>query len=262
MEVFTKEEILKLFSETNKAIAETNRVVVETNKGIFELKERQDKTDVQLAKTDAQLAKTDAQLAELAESQKKTDEVIAESQKKTDEVIAELAVSQKKTDEQLKETAKQIAETDVQLKETDASLKRLGKYHGGLSNNVGSATEEFFYNALKKKRTLNGIRFDHVQRNWRKKGYKQNDEFDIVMLNGTAISVIEVKLQAHKDDIEKILTKQKKRFNEIFPEYKDYEQHWALATFSIDDELRKKAQASGLTVLRRDGELLEYNPPI
>ena len=231
MEVFTKEEILKLFSETNKAISETNkaisetnkaisetnrvvaetsRVVAETNKGIFELKENQKKTDAQLAKTDAQLAKTDALLAE---------------------------------------TVKQIAKTD-------ASLKRLGKRYGGFSNNVGSATEEFFYNALNKKRTLNGVRFDHVGRNWRKKGH----EFDIVMENGTAISVIEVKLQAHKEDIEKILTKQKKRFNEIFPEYKDYEQHWALATFSIDDELRDMAVEKGLTVLQRDGELLEYNP--
>ena len=80
------------------------------------------------------------------------------------------------------------------------------------------------------------------------------------MLNGTAISVIEVKLKAHEDDIDKILTTQKKRFNEIFPEYKNCEQHWALATFSIDKDLRKKAQASGLTVLRRDGDLLEYNP--
>ena len=69
-----------------------------------------------------------------------------------------------------------------------------------------------------------------------------------------------MKLQAHEKDIEKILTTKKKRFNKIFPEYKDYEQHWALATFSIDKDLRKKAQASGLTVLQRKGDLLEYNP--
>ena len=228
--VFSKEEIKELFAETNKAIAE--------------LAESQKKTDAQLKETDAQLKETDAQL-------KETDAQLKETAKQIAETDAQL----KETDAQLKENAKQIAETD-------ASLKRLGKYHGGLSNNVGSAIEEFFYNALKKKRTLNGIRFDHVERNWGKKGYKQDDEFDIVMLNGTAISVIEVKLQAHKDDIDKILTKQKKRFNEIFPEYKDYEQHWALATFSIDKNLRKKAQASGLTVLRRDGDLLEYNPPM
>ena len=235
MRVFTKEEILELFSENNKAIAETNKAIAETNKGIAELKESQKKTD-------EQIAKTSREISELKESQKKTD--------------AQLA----KTDAQLAKTDAQLAETAKQLAETDASLKRLGKYHGGLSNNVGSATEEYFYNILNKKRILNGIRFDSVQRNWGKKGDKQNDEFDIVMLNGTAISVIEVKLQAHKDDIDKILTKQKKRFNEIFPEYKDYEQHWALATFSIDDELRKKAVASGLTVLQRKGDLIEYNP--
>ena len=221
--MLTKEDILELFAKTDKQIAETN-------KGIFELKE----------------------------SQKKTDEAIdrlAARQERTDEKIDRLAESQKKTDAQLAETAKQLTKTD-------ASLKRLGKYHGGLSNNVGSATEEYFYNILDKKRVLNGVHFDRVERNWGRQGGKQNDEFDIVMLNGTAISVIEVKLKAHKDDVEKILTTQKKRFNEIFPEYKDYEQHWALATFSIDDKLRKKAVEKGLTVLQRKGDLIEHNPPM
>ena len=198
-------------------------------------------------------------------SKEEIKELFAETDKRIDrlgERIDRLTESQKKTDEQLAKTDAQLAKTDALVAQVAAKMDKMNDMYGGLSNNVGSAIEEFFYNALKKKRTLNGIRFDHVQRNWRKKGYKQNDEFDIVMLNGTAISVIEVKLKAHEDDIDKILTKQKKRFNEIFPEYKDYEQHWALATFSIDKNLRKKAQASGLTVLRRDGELLEYNPPI
>ena len=184
-----------------------------------------------------------------------TKEEIKELFAATDKRIDRLAERQEKTEALIAETAKQQAETD-------ASLKRLGKYHGGLSNNVGSATEEFFYNALKKKRTLNGIRFDRVERNWGRQGGKQNDEFDIVMLtpkaspgDGTVISVIEVKIKAHKNDVEKILTTQKKRFNEIFPEYKDYEQHRALATFSIDEKLRKKAVASGSTVLQRRGDL-------
>ena len=192
-----------------------------------------------------------------------TKEEIKELFAENNKVIAELAESQKKTDEQLAETkaliaenAKGLSETKALFNKVSAKMDKMNERYGGLSNNVGSAVEEFFYNALKKKRTLNGVRFHHVGRNWRKKGH----EFDIVMENGTAISVIEVKLQAHEDDIEKILTKQKKRFNEIFPEYKDYEQHWALATFSISKKLREKAQASGLTVLRRDGELLEYNP--
>ena len=235
--MLTKEDILELFAKTDKQIAETN-------KGIFELKESQKKTDEAIDRLAARQERTDEKIDRLAESQKKTD--------------AQLA----KTDAQLAETAKQLAKTDAQLAKTDASLKRLGNYHGGLSNNVGSATEEYFYNILDKKRVLNGIHFDRVERNWGRQGGKQNDEFDIVMLNGTAISVIEVKLKAHKDDVEKILTTQKKRFNEIFPEYKDYEQHWALATFSIDDKLRKKAVEKGLTVLQRKGDLIEHNPPM
>ena len=235
--MLTKEDILELFAKTDKQIAETN-------KAIDRLAARQEKTDEAIAELAARQEKTDEKIDRLAESQKKTD--------------AQLA----KTDVQLAKTDAQLAKTDAQLSRLAAKMDKMNSMYGGLSNNVGSATEEFFYNALKKKRTLNGIRFDRVERNWGRQGGKQNDEFDIVMKNGTAISVIEVKLKAHEDDIDKILTTQKKRFNEIFPEYKDYEQHWALATFSIDDELREKAQASGLTVLRRKGGLIEHNPPM
>ena len=59
-----------------------------------------------------------------------------------------------------------------------------------------------------------------MERNWGKKSHKQDDEFDM-MPNGLVISVIELKLQAHEKDVEKILTTQKKRFNDIFPEHKD-----------------------------------------
>ena len=209
---------------------------------------------------------------EICELFSETNKAISETNKaisETNKGIFELKERQEKTDEQLAKTDAQLAKTDAQLAKTDASLKRLGKRYGGFSNNVGSATEEYFYNVLDENPILNGIRFDHVERNWCKKGHKQNDEFDIVMLtpkaspgDGSAISVIEVKLKADEEDVEKILTTQKKRFNEIFPEYKDYEQHWALATFSIDDKLRKKAVASGLTVLQRKGGIIEHNPPM
>ena len=222
MRMFTKEEIKELFAETDKRIDR--------------LGERIDRLAEKQEKTDAQIAETNKGISELKERQEKTDA--------------------------------QLAKTDALIDKVAAKMDKMNDMYGGLSNNVGSATEEYFYNALKKKRTLNGIRFDDVQRNWGRQGGTQNDEFDIVMLtpkaspgDGTAISIIEVKLKAHEDHINKILNTQKKRFNEIFPEYKDYEQHWALATFSIDDKLIKKAQASGLTVLRREGGIIEHNPP-
>ena len=235
MRVFTKEEIRELFSENNKAIAETNR-------GIFELKERQKKTEEAIDR--------------LAASQKKTDETIdrlAASQKKTDETIDRLAASQKKTDEQIAKTAKQLAKTDT-------SLKRLGKRYGGLSNNVGEATEELFFNMLNHERVLNGIRFDSVQRNWHDRVGNFEDEYDIVMRNGSSIFILESKFKPTKSDVEKLLTTKQENFNILFPEYKDYDQHWGLAATIIDEELKDMAVNNGLTVLQYKGGLL-VTPP-
>ena len=78
--------------------------------------------------------------------------------------------------------------------------------------------------------------------------------------DGTVIFIIEVKIKAHKNDVEKILTTQKKRFNKIFPEYKDYEQHRGLAATIIDKGLKDMAVEKGLTVLQYKGGLL-VTPP-
>ena len=134
-----------------------------------------------------------------------TKEEIKELFAETNKAIAELAVSQKKTDEQQ-------AKTEKTIDRLGAKMDKMNEMYGGLSNNVGSATEEFFYNALKKKRTLNGIRFDRVERNWGRKGGKQNDEFDIVMLtpkaspgDGTAISVIALFVSANNSLISSLV---------------------------------------------------------
>ena len=226
--MLTKQDILELFAKTDKQIAETN-------KGIFELKESQKKTD-------ALLAKAEEAIDRLAESQKKTD--------------AQLA----KTDAQLAKTDAQLAKTAKQLSETDASLKRLGKHYGGLSNNVGEATEQLFFNMLNDEPVLNGIHFDSVQRNWHDRVGTCQDEYDIVMKNGVSIFILESKFKPTKSDVEKLLTTKQQNFNILFPEYKNYDQHWGLAATIIDKKLKDMAVNNGLTVLQYKGGLL-VTPP-
>ena len=143
-----------------------------------------------------------------------------------------------KTDKEIAETNKGIAElkesqkkTDAQLAKTDASLKRLGKRYGGLSNNVGEATEELFFNMLHAERVLNGIRFDDVQRNWHDRVGNCEDEYDIVMQNGSSIFILESKFKPTKSDVEKLLTTKQENFNILFPEYKNYDQHWGAGCY-------------------------------
>ena len=64
------------------------------------------------------------------------------SQEKTDILFANLHKSQEKTDLQIAQTDKQIAELRKSQSQTDKQI-------GGISNNMGAATTEFFYNSFK-----------------------------------------------------------------------------------------------------------------
>ena len=139
-------------------------------------------------------------------------------------------------------------------------MDKMNSMYGGLGNNVGEATEELFFNMLDKARVLNGIHFDDVQRNWHDRVGKCEDEYDIVMLNGSSIFILESKFKATKPDVEKLLTTKKENFNILFPKYKDYDQHWGLAATIIDKEVKDLALNNGLTVLQYKGDLL-VTPP-
>ena len=180
---------------------------------------------------------------------------LAERQEKTDAQIAELKESQKKTDEQ-------IAKTDAQLTRLGVKMDKMNEMYGGLSNNVGKASEQLFFNMLNDNPVLKGIRFNPPQRNWHNEVSKIKDEYDIVMKNDHSdILILEVKFKASLSDVEKLLTTKKRNFNILFPEYKDYEQHWGIAATIIDEGLRKMALNHGLTVLEYKSELIEHNPP-
>ena len=185
-----------------------------------------------------------------------TKEEIKELFAATDKRIDRIAARQEKTDEQL-------AKTDALVTKVAAKVDKMNEMYGGLSNNVGQASEELFFNILNDNPVLKKIRFDPPQRNWHNVVGKCEDEYDIVMKNDySSIFILEVKFKASPWDVEKLLTTKQENFNILFPEYKDYDQHWGLAATIIDEDLRKMAVDSGLTVLQYKGGLIEHNPPI
>ena len=210
-------------------------------------------------------AETDKRINRIAARQEETGQSIKELFRG----IAELKESQKKTDALIAETAKQQAKTDAQLAKTDAQLAKvaakmdkMNEMYGGLGNNVGQASEELFFNMLNDNPVLKQIRFDPPQRNWHNVVGKLEDEYDIVMKNDDlCIFILEVKFKATNADVEKLLTTKQENFNILFPEYKDYDQHWGIAATIIDENLRKMAVNNGLTVLQYKGELIQHNPP-
>ncbi|MCY4278218.1 MAG: hypothetical protein OXE81_10355 [Gammaproteobacteria bacterium] len=189
---------------------------------------------------------------------------LAVAQDRTEALVAEIAAQQAKTDAQLARTDAQLAETDAQLARTDAQLAgtdakldRLAAMYGGVGNNQGLVAEEFYYNSLKADPVLDGMRFDFVDRNVTRSRAGLEDEFDLLLVNGRAVFVVEVKYKAHEKDLGRLLGEKAPNFRRLFPEHTRRRQRFALAAFHIHDGLKRAALEQGVSVLQRKGDVIE-----
>ena len=175
---------------------------------------------------------------------------LALAQIKTEEQLA-------KTDAQLAKTDAQLAKTDAQLAKTDAKLDRLSEMYGGVGNNQGRVAEEFFFNSLKRNPVLNGIQFDFIDKNVTRSKGGVEEEYDLLLVNGKAIYIVEVKYCLHSKDVERVVGRKLSNFKKLFPEYQDYQIHLALASFAVHDEVKRHALEEGVTLLQRHGDVFE-----
>ena len=157
------------------------------------------------------------------------------------------------TDKELKELVASLA---VSQAKTDEKLNRLSELYGGVSSNQGSAAEEFFFNSLTANPEVGGIKFDRILPNVQINTKTKQGEFDIVLVNGNSVAVVEVKYKVHPSDIAKA-TKNLKRYREFYPEHKNYKLYGGIAGFSVPPDAVKAAKEQGLFVLKRVGEVLK-----
>ena len=157
-------------------------------------------------------------------------------------LVASLAVAQQKTDEQ--------------LKETDRKLEKVSDLLGGIGRNQGDVAEEFFFNSLVDDAHLGAIHFDDIATNMKKHRGKIQEEYDLVMTNGDAIGIVEVKYKVHENDLSK-LDRKMRNFKTLFPVYQNYKLYGAIASFHINDDAKKEALERGFFVLQRKGEVVQ-----
>ena len=235
-----------------------------TDKELKELVEKMAITQIEIQKaqkeTDKQLDKIGIEIQELKEAQKRTDKQIQElkeAQKKTDEQL-------KKTDEQLKKTDEQLRRTDEELrnmfKKVDERLDKVAKQLGGISNNQGDVAEEYFINSLKEKLQLAGINFDYLIPNYKIESKKFRDEFDILLVNGNSVAIIEVKYKVHPNDIDKLKSKVKNL--KKLPQFKGYNIYAGIAGFNVSSDVIDKALQNGYFILQRKGDIIQSYPKL
>jgi hypothetical protein len=198
---------------------------------------------------------TDDELKALVASLAIDTKNLHEAQNRTDEQMKRTDEQMKRTDEQLKRTDEQMKRTDEQLKRTDEKLERIGINLGNISKNQGDVAEEFFFQSLIKDTHLGNIHFDDVVKNMEKHRGKIQEEFDLVMTNGDAVAVVEVKYKAHKNDLDK-LDRKMRHFKQLFPIYQAFKQYGAIAAFHINDDAKEEALSRGYFVLQRSGDLV------
>ena len=179
------------------------------------------------------------------------------------ELVASLAVAQRKTDEQMNRTEEQMRKTDEQMRHTDKRIDKMARkidhvadIVDGVSKNQGAVAEEFFYNSLAEDNHLGAIHFDGISPNMSMRLGRLEEEYDIVMTNGNAIGIVEVKYKAHEKDL-KQLERKMRNFKKLFPVYENYKLYGAIASFNFYPEAKEAALNQGFFVLQRSGKVIQ-----
>jgi len=193
-------------------------------------------------------ADTDRQLKEGDLLRRENERILNEKFAETDRMMKEASERQAETDRQMKET-------DRQLKLTDRQITNLSKMIGGVSNNHGSFAEEYFINSFKKgKRNFFGEKYDKlVKFELVEEENKTKAEYDILLVNGKSVAIIEVKFKAHDKNIGQVINKVRP-FRQKFPEYQNHKVYLGLASMVFDEKLEQDCIQNGIAVIKQSGD--------
>jgi len=183
--------------------------------------------------------------------------VLASIEKSLDKMIAK---SRADFDKRMAESnAAAEAAAEKRRAEFDKIIKDLSKQIGGMANSNGAFAEEFFYNALLNgQRDLFGEKYDKIWGStpgW-EEGFQ--DEYDIVLLNGHSVCIVEVKYKADSADFQKLLRKPV-TFRENYPKYKNHKMYIALAGMSFHKLTEKACIDNGIAIIKQVGDTVVIN---
>jgi hypothetical protein len=174
---------------------------------------------------------------------------------------ADIWVMFAESDRQRKENERilneKFAETDRLIKELHESNKELGIQIGGISDNSGHHAEQYFQDILAETLTFGGIKYDEMIPNIAHKSKKGEIEFDIALVNGKSIAIIEVKNRIHPNDVRKFAEERVEIFRRFFPEFKRHKAYLGIAGFSFSKAVLEEAKKYGMGLIKQVGKSIE-----
>jgi len=121
-------------------------------------------------------------------------------------------------------------------------------------------TEEAIYNSLTKNFTFGGVEFFDIERN--KKKFRKNvnlrGEFDMVMINGTTIAIIETKYRVRAKDVTNLFEKKLPDFKILCPEYGNLKIILGIGGMCFEEDSEQIAKNNGIGILKVVGDNVEY----
>ena len=166
---------------------------------------------------------------------------------------------EKRNAEWEKSRAESNAEWEKRTAKIDKQIAENYKLIGGMGNNNGDFAQEFFFNALYHgNRILFGQEFHEVMPEVRR--YSKNEglksEYDVMLINGQSVCIVEVKYKADTDDVAKTLKKEAS-FRANFPEFANRSLYLALASLSFHKKVEKECRKQGVAIIKQLGKTIE-----
>jgi len=178
------------------------------------------------------------------------------------QIYEDFELWKQENDRRIQEHEKSIRSIDRVFKKLEESLKKIGVEVGGISNNIGYHAEQFFQNVFEDKLDddkleFGGIKYDEVIPNLGHKSKKWQIEFDIALVNGDSVALIETKNRIHPNFVKELAEERIEKFRKFFPEFEDYDVYLGIAGFSFSDEVLAQASKYGVGIVRQVGDGVE-----
>ena len=84
------------------------------------------------------------------------------------------------------------------------------------------------------------------------------DEYDILLINGKSIGLIEVKYKGRKEDIPKIVNKAR-TFRVNYPKYQNHQVYLAMASMIFIKEVEQECMNKGIAIVKQVGDTVVIN---
>ena len=157
----------------------------------------------------------------------------------------------------LKETSLQMKETDKKIAKLERTIDKIGS---GFNERWGRFVESLVEGKLSKLLRERGIQVMYTASNVTRDILNEKGEvigqkeFDIIVVNGKEVVLVEVKTTLNHKNVQQFLDQHLKDFKRYFLEYKKHTLYGAVAYLKSEDKAKSFAEEQGLFVIKATGD--------